>query len=211
MIKRLTFIGLLAAFATGSALAQTSGFAAFTAPLSPSSENPPISGADINGSALVLIHMTRDSAGALTQAVVDFHIDVNTGSAQTITAMHIHRAARGSNGPVVIDSMFGSALELAPGSHRLFRQNVVTSETGLATVTALLANPAGYYVNMHSMSNPGGIIRGQLEISNASQFSALQTQIAALQASNDALAAELGNVKATLARVARRFGVVPVE
>ena len=211
MFKRLTFIGLLAAFATGAAMAQSSGFVAFTAPLSPSSENPPLEGFNINGTALVLIHMTRNSSGDLTQAVVDFHIDVNTEAAQTITAMHIHRGARGANGPVVINSNFGTMLDMAPGSRRLFRQNIVTSADGLAVVAALLANPSGYYVNMHSVSKPSGIIRGQLERSSATEFSMLQKRIDELAASNKALASELAKTQQTVARIARRLGVVPVE
>ncbi len=211
MMKRLTFIGLLAVLVTGSAVAQSVGLATFTAPLSPSSENPPVEGVRANGTALVLIHMSRDTSGKLTKAVVDFHIDFNSEAALTVTAMHIHRGVRGVNGPVVIDSIFGTALAVEPGSTRLFRQNVVTSDAGLATVEDLLSNPARYYVNMHSTSNPSGVVRGQLELSNGAQFSSLKTQIDALQTANTKLAAELAKNKETLARISRRLGVVPVE
>jgi hypothetical protein len=211
MTKRLILGGLLAAFATGAAMAQSTGFTAFTAPLSPSSENPPISGVAINGTALVLVHTTRNADGDLTQAVVDFHIDFNTEQPQTIFAMHIHRGVRGVNGPVVIDSIFGPAIDFTPGAHRVFRQNVVTSEEGLATVEAVLENPARYYVNMHSNTFRGGIIRGQLELSNASQFTSLQERIDTLEESNEALTETVDQIQQTVGRIARRLGVVPVE
>ena len=31
-----------------------------------------------------------------------------------------------------------------------------------ALITAIMANPAGYYVNFHSTAHGGGVIRGQL-------------------------------------------------
>ena len=211
MMKRLALVGLLAAFASGSALAQSAEFATFTAPLSPSSENPPISGVGASGDAVVLVHMTRDSSGALTQAVVDFHITFSTEADINIFAMHIHRGARGVNGPVVIDSGFGTAIDFTEGTYQLFRQNIVTSTDGLEVVEALLANPAGFYVNMHSSVNRGGVVRGQLARTDGAAISSLQSQIEDLQAANAALAEELDKVQQNVARIARRLGVVPVE
>ena len=210
-MKRLALIGLLAAFAAGSAFAQTPGLTVLTATLSPSSENPPITGVGANGSATVLVHTTRNSSGALTQAVVDFHIVFNTEANINIFAMHIHRGARGVNGPVVIDSNFGTAIDFTRGSYNLFRQNVVTSTDGLAVVESLLANPAGFYVNMHSSVNRGGVVRGQLTRTDASAISDLQSQVEDLQEANEDLAETLAKAQTNLARIARRLGVVPVE
>ena len=211
MMKRFALIGLLAACATVAGLAQSPGLTVFTATLSPSSENPPITGVGANGAATVLVHTTRDSSGALTQAVVDFHIQLNTEANINIFAMHIHRGAQGVNGPVVIDSNFGTAIDFTPGTYNLFRQNVVTSSDGLGVVEDLLENPAGFYVNMHSSVNRGGVVRGQLTRSDASGISDLQTQLDELQSSNAALADTLEKVQENLARISRRLGVVPVE
>lgn len=63
------------------------------------------------------------------------------------TGHHIHQAAAGVNGPVVVN--FGGAYS---GS--------VTVTPALAT--SILANPAGFYVNLHTAAFPGGEIRGQL-------------------------------------------------
>ena len=211
MLKRLKLLTLLAGLAAGSASAQMSGLAVFNAPLSPSSENPPVEGVSMAGNATVLIHMNRDSSGALTQAVVDFHINASTEAPEMVFAMHIHRGVRGANGGVVIDSNFGPELVLDAGSHNLFRQNVITDEDGLAVVEEVLASPGGFYVNVHARSNPRGIIRGQLMKTDAAAISSLQGQIEALAAANEDMAGELASMKETLARIARRLGVVPAE
>jgi uncharacterized protein (TIGR03437 family) len=48
------------------------------------------------------------------------------------------------------------------GSGNLFRQALATNEAAVAAVAGLLANPAGYYVNLHTSVNPGGLFRDQL-------------------------------------------------
>jgi hypothetical protein len=79
------------------------------------------------------------------------------------TAAHIHRGAAGSAGPVVVP--------FTP-----FTSLGATSGTGCATVglaageivgggvlaTQIVANPAGFYVNVHNADYPLGAIRGQL-------------------------------------------------
>ena len=68
---------------------------------------------------------------------------------------HIHTGAAGSAGPVFISLFQGTS----------FGANDSTSGCVSATRAAILAvltNPAGYYVNIHSDEYPGGIIRGQL-------------------------------------------------
>jgi hypothetical protein len=67
------------------------------------------------------------------------------------TAMHIHRGAAGTNGPVVIP----------------FDASQINGGTQCVTVAADLASeiattPAGFYFNIHTAVNPGGAIRGQL-------------------------------------------------
>ena len=64
----------------------------------------------------------------------------------TVILDHIHQAPAGVNGGVVID--FGGLL----------------SGSGLvdADVSAVVANPTGYYVNVHTNVFTGGAVRGQI-------------------------------------------------
>jgi CHRD domain len=65
--------------------------------------------------------------------------------------MHIHQGARGVNGPIVVPLNIRS----------------INGVTACVPATAILAraisaNPAGYYVNIHTPAAPGGAVRGQL-------------------------------------------------
>ena len=77
---------------------------------------------------------------------------------ETATAAHIHEAAAGSNGPVVVNlarPADGNAADcLTEGEQGKF--------VGASTVAEILANPQDYYVNVHNAEYPGGAIRGQL-------------------------------------------------
>lgn len=68
------------------------------------------------------------------------------------TGQHIHVGAAGVNGGVVI-----------PLTGTWVGGSLVGSTTAApADVAAIIANPAGYYVNIHNTDFPGGAIRGQL-------------------------------------------------
>jgi CHRD domain len=66
------------------------------------------------------------------------------------TAAHIHKGKPGTAGPVVVP--FGAAFK---------RQGCTTAPAAVSG--AIVRNPAGYYVNIHTAKFPGGAIRGQLE------------------------------------------------
>ena len=73
-----------------------------------------------------------------------------------VFAGHIHRAPRGSPGPIVVDLFSGSfaGTDSVSGCAR----NV---DAGL--IKAIRKNPSAYYVNVHSRPGfTGGAVRGQL-------------------------------------------------
>lgn len=85
--------------------------------------------------------------GATTWRISTANVDLPTGA-------HIHRAAAGVNGPVVFDF-----------SAQLSGSGVMS----LALAAEILANPSGFYFNVHTATNPGGAVRGQLRLADVAQ------------------------------------------
>ncbi len=66
-------------------------------------------------------------------------------------AAHIHEAPAGVNGPVVVPLgplSLGTTSGCVPAESR--------------TIAGIIADPTGYYVNVHNTEFPGGALRGQL-------------------------------------------------
>jgi hypothetical protein len=170
-MKRLSFVAIaLSLLAAGcskdSPATPTPAPAAnpvFTASLSPANEVPPISNAEstVSGTVNITMNTTKDSAGNITAATANFAVTLGGFPAgSTVTLAHIHPGAAGVNGPATVN------LALQPGE--------VTVANGLSSFTKsniamtpevaqqIIANPAGWYFNVHSTLNPGGFARGQL-------------------------------------------------
>lgn len=134
-----------------------------TAELRPSNEVPPVKNAEANGTgtATVVIKIVRDAQKAISSVTADIAVTLSGFPAGTsITMAHIHRGAAGKNGDVVINSgLAADEVVLTDGSGRF-------SKTGIAVTPAvaqeLLADPAGFYFNVHSTLNPAGVARGAL-------------------------------------------------
>lgn len=157
-MKKTLFVLALAASA---ALAQSVETVAFRAILSPQNEVPAVN-IDAAGTATVLLHIVRGADGRVTSGSADFIVNYRLPGAITITGLHIHRGVAGANGPVVIDSAV-PRIEDTTGIAGVSSQGQVRpdNETGLSAMTDILTNPAGFYVNLHTTANPGGVIRGQ--------------------------------------------------
>ncbi len=135
----------------------------FTAALSPSQETPPITNAESTGSGTATIDfaITRDASNTITQAVVNFQVNV-TGlpSTSVVNIAHIHTGAAGVAGPVLVNTT------TVPGEVVLTNGAGSFTRTGIsitaATAQSIIDNPAGFYFNVHTTLNPGGVMRGQL-------------------------------------------------
>jgi hypothetical protein len=69
----------------------------------------------------------------------------------TVIAAHIHKAARGVNGPIVV-----------PLKAPVNGESMGCVMVAAALAQDLAANPQNYYVNVHTTNHPAGEIRGQL-------------------------------------------------
>src|SRR5258708_35825515 len=76
--------------------------------------------------------------------------------------MHIHNGLEGTNGPVIIDSVFGPPVVSETGFGNVTRRNSIITPAALATLNSLLSTPENQYVNLHSSVNPGGAVRVQM-------------------------------------------------
>jgi CHRD domain len=135
----------------------------FTADLKPSNEVPPITTAEAScsGKGTFTLNTTKDASGTITAANAVFETDVTGCPATTeINIGHIHKAAAGANGDVVVNSgLVKGELTLTAGAGKI---NKTQPTVQPAVAADIIANPAGYYMNWHSTLAPGGVIRGQL-------------------------------------------------
>jgi hypothetical protein len=90
-----------------------------------------------------------------------FETDITGCPADTkINIGHIHKAAAGANGNVVVNSgLAAGELTLTAGAGKI---NKTAPTVDGALATDIIAKPADYYMNWHSALAPGGILRGQL-------------------------------------------------
>ena len=140
MKRRALFVSFAIALAvTGSVFAQTLG-----AVLSSSQETPACSASGFGNATVSFADPT--------------HINVTITVANLnspITIFHIHQGAVGVAGPVV---------ENLVGLGGTFTNGTMTGTFPIdsAVASGILANPGGYYVNVHTQQCPGGAARGQL-------------------------------------------------
>ncbi len=119
--------------------------ASFVTALSGSGEAPAAGSPDGGGVALVTISGTTVNYTLVVQ-----------GLASTPTAAHIHRGLLGSSGSVVVPFSTPFVSGVSSGT--------ITITPALAG--EILANPSGFYVNVHTVEFPGGAVRGVLNAAN---------------------------------------------
>jgi len=154
-------VGVLALVVTGGATAKkpaSSSTPVFKLKLKPNQEVPPIEGLKADAAGSVTFDLERSGTGAITSGEVIFYFNYSFPGAVTITGLHVHQAAKGMNGAIVISSGIGAIAD-ADGQGNV---TAVVTGTPPATLQAILDNPRGYYVNLHTSVNPAGAMREQM-------------------------------------------------
>jgi hypothetical protein len=136
----------------------------FSADLKTENEVPPIANDEksASGKATVVFDLTRDGAGTITAAKASIDATFSGLPATiSITIGHIHNAAAGANGGVVVPwkTDADNPLVVTAGAST-FKKADVTVAPDLAQ--RIIDTPANFYVNFHSKLNAGGVVRGQL-------------------------------------------------
>ena len=127
--------------------------------LKPNQEVPAIKGLKADAVGSVTLDLTRSSAGAITSAEAIFYFNYSFPGPVTISGLHVHQGAKGTNGAIVVDSGTNEPAD-ADGAGNLTKVVAVSP----ATAQAILDSPRGYYVNLHTTTpaHPGGALRAQL-------------------------------------------------
>jgi hypothetical protein len=154
-------VGIFALVLVGGATAKKPALSAtpvFKLNLRPSQEVPPIKGLKADAVGSVTFDLERSAAGTITSGEVIFYFNYSFPSSVNITGLHIHQAAKGTNGAIVVSS------NIAPFTDADGHGNVtaLVSGTSPATLQAILDNPRNYYVNLHTSVNPDGAMREQM-------------------------------------------------
>lgn len=134
-----------------------SNITVFTVNLLPSNEVPPVTNAEqsARGTAVITVNSQSNT--------LDFNVSLNSfPTTSTLTAAHIHPGAAGTTGGVLIGTGLtaANAPSLSSGS-ATFSFTGVTPQSA-DQIAQILANPQNFYFNVHTSTNPGGVMRGQL-------------------------------------------------
>jgi hypothetical protein len=122
----------------------------FVAALSAENEVPGCAAGEESGAAGRAIVRIDADTGEITYRVVARRLP---GTIAGSPGAHIHVGAAEEMGPVV------QALELTGRDRGLV---AIGTATNPALAEAIVADPANYYVNVHTTACPAGAIRGQL-------------------------------------------------
>ena len=127
-------------------------------------EVPPVTNQPGTAGVTITASPTRDDKGVITGGTVTFSMQYNFDAAITLTGLHIHEGAEGVNGGVVFNTGIGGAntVMLANGKGSANFIVAVTTTAAIGALQRMAANPAGFYVNLHSSVNTGGVVRQQL-------------------------------------------------
>lgn len=176
---------------------------------------------DVSGASCFLDLVDPSAIGEVVGAQVDFLVNYVFGVDQTVTGMHIHRAGRGENGPVVISSGISDTFTAAAGTGAIFRTVRLTSQANFDLVEEILANPAGFYLNIHTESSRSGLIRGQILSTPIAPVPTpqptpedpanLSEALSTIQATLNQIRVENAAQRETLARIASRLGIIAVD
>ncbi|MCB0216898.1 MAG: DUF11 domain-containing protein, partial [Chloroflexi bacterium] len=127
---------------------QPAGLVGWRALLVGANEVPPVATSAMGQATFVLDTSSR----VLTYAIQLADID-------NVVGAHLHAGAAGVNGAIQV-GLFAGAPPAPSPTEPLQGQVTLTP----AQVTAISANPAGFYVNVHTSDFPAGEIRGQLAL-----------------------------------------------
>jgi len=140
---RLGTVAMVVALSLALATGVLAGGRPLGTALSGANEVPP---GDPDGTGVARIWLNQGRG----QVCWSIHVENITLPA---TAAHIHVAAAGVNGPIVVPLTAPDATGNSAGC---------ATDVDHALIKAIRQHPRQYYVNVHTVDYPGGAVRGQL-------------------------------------------------
>jgi uncharacterized protein (TIGR03437 family) len=146
--------------------------------MSPANEVPPVP-LTASGVPSVIVMRALDASGKFVSAWVTFILNYEGFSNDTVfTGFHIHNGLAGVNGPVIINSGLSgtNTVPVAAGGAGSLTYDipVAATDTSFAaetdTVNGLFSNPAAYYINIHTTTYGGGVMRSQLMNTDRTEY-----------------------------------------
>ncbi len=136
----------------------------FTASLSPANEVPPVTNSEstVVGAATITFNTTKDGVGNITAATANFAVTLSGFPAgSTVNIAHIHEGATTCVCPVVVSTTIKAGdVTVSSGGLASFTLTGIAADA--AVVQRILANPGGFYFNVHTTLNASGVARGVL-------------------------------------------------
>ncbi|PWU06374.1 MAG: hypothetical protein C5B51_12330 [Terriglobia bacterium] len=137
-------------------------------------EFPAISGVSANGIAQVIAIRTRDASGNLTSGEVYLMTTYNLPGGSTFTGFHIHPGLPGTSGPAVLAATLPAGTTADPSGSGLLGpfpfEISLTNALQVSTFSTLFTTPSAAYINAHTSTYPGGIMRAVLRSTDAMTF-----------------------------------------
>jgi uncharacterized protein (TIGR03437 family) len=138
----------------------------FQVTMLPANEVPPIVGLAATGPSEVPFYILRNADGSVAAGATLFDVNHRGFPAPTtFTGLHIHNAGPGIAAGVIFPSGLDGNLNKVvsdSGNGNIFRMVNVTTPSAIVQLNALVQNPNGFYLNLHTTVNGGGAMREQL-------------------------------------------------
>jgi len=135
----------------------------FKTTMTGANETPPNT-SDATATGWVTVQISRDGAtGLINGGKVTFDVDHAVNGATTFTGLHIHSGTTGVAGPVII----GTDVRSVPSSTGFgnITRTVLIGPADTSQITmlnTLILSPDQAYINLHTTTNPGGLVRSQM-------------------------------------------------